>query len=1083
MSRPQNLDLPVCRGPIAWMAKNAVSANLLMIFLLAGGVLTLFRIKQEVFPDFELDVVSVSVAYPGSSPEEVEKGIVQAIEEAVRGIDGVEKVTSRSSEGAGVVNCELLMGADRQQVYQDVQQEVDRVRTLPDDAEEPRVRLVTRRREVMTLAVYGDEGERVLRDLADVVRDELLQHEKITQVDLAGVRDLEVRVSISQDALRAYGLTVGEVAALIRRASVELPAGGLKTAGGEILLRLKDRRDWAQEFAAIPVIRTEDGRQVLLGEIAAVEEGFEDVDQYTTYAGKRTAPIQVYRIGDQTPLEVAAATREVVDDLNAKLPPGIQIGILRDRSVIYRQRATLLVRNGCIGLVLVLFLLGTFLQARLAFWVAMGIPISFLGGLLFQPAWDVSINMISMFAYLIALGIVVDDAIVVGENIYEHHQRGYPFMQAAILGTREVAMPVTFSVLTNIVAFFPLFMVPGVIGKIWKVIPSVVVTVFAISLIECLFVLPAHLGHFKERELKGIRRWMNGRQQAFSAWFMRKVRDVYGPFLDRVLACRYITIAAAIAILLLTIGYVISGRIGMVTMPRVDADSSVVTAALPYGSPVERTELIRDRLVLAAQELGKEITREDSEQRVEVNGVYARIGGSFRGVAGGHVVQVRAYLADADNRPVNTKEFTQRWRSKVGPMVGLDGIRFESDRGGPGGGVALSVQLSHSDTAQLEQACRDAAAWLESFPNISDVDVGFSPGKEQLDFHILPAGLKLGLTSEGIARQVRHAFYGAEALRQQRGRNEIKVRVQLPQAERSSEKDIENLLIRTPAGTYVPLIEVAQPTRGRSYTSINHENGRRVLNVTADVTPVGEAEGMLSTFISEKFPELRDKYPGLGYGFTGRQHDFRQGMSALALGFVIAVLIVYVLLAIPFKSYVQPLVIMVSIPFGIVGAVIGHVIMGFDISMLSMMGVIALAGVVVNDSLILIEFANRRRAEGLNVHDAMLNAGVRRFRPIMLTTLTTFCGLSPMIFETSRQARFMIPMAISLGYGILFATAITLVLIPCLYMIVEEAREHIGGRRRRSHRAGAGQSSSAGGGAPPAAASGVVRSTPSESRA
>ena len=973
---------------------------------------------------------------------------MQAIEEAVRGVDGVEKVTSRSSEGLGVVNCELLLGADRQQVYQDVQQEVDRVRTLPDEAEEPEVRLVTRRRGVMTLALYGDEDERVLRDMAEQVRDELLQDERITQVDLEGVRSLEVVVSVSQNALRAYGLTVGALAQKIRTASVELPAGGLKTTGGEILLRVKDRRDWAEEFAAIPVIRTEDGRQVLLGEIARVEEGFEDTDAYTTYDGKRAVLIEVYRIGDQTPLVVAAATREIVKDLNAKLPPGIRIATLREFSRFYRQRAVLLGRNGCIGLVLVLLLLGTFLQARLAFWVAMGIPISFLGGLLFQPAWDVSINMISMFAYLIALGIVVDDAIVVGENVYEYHQRGFPFMKAAILGAREVAMPVTFSVLTNIVAFFPLFMVPGVIGKIWKVIPAIVVTVFAISLIECLFVLPAHLGHFKERKLKGIRRRLHDRQQRFSAWFVRKVREVYAPFLDRILAYRYITVAIALSILAVTIGYVASGRIGMVTMPRVDADASMATAALPYGSPVGQTERVRDRLVRAARELGEEITRQDRDRRVEVTGVFARIGAGFRGVSGGHVVEVRAYLADADIRPVNTKEFTERWRRKVGTIVGLDGMRFESDRGGPGGGVALSVLLSHSDTAQLEAACREAAEWLESFPSISDVDVGFSPGKEQMDFQILPAGLNLGLTSQEIARQVRYAFYGAEALRQQRGRNEIKVRVQLPIEERASEADIENLLIRTPAGTDVPLMEVAKPTRGRSYTSINHENGRRVLTVTADVNPVGAAEGMLRTFINEKFPELRDRYPGLGYGFTGRQHDFREGMSALALGFVVAVLIVYVLLAVPFRSYIQPLIIMMSIPFGVVGAVIGHVIMGYDLSMMSMMGVIALAGVVVNDSLVLIEFANRRRAEGMSVHDAMLNAGVRRFRPIMLTTLTTFCGLAPMIFESSRQARFMIPMALSLGFGILFATTITLALIPALFMIVEEARERLGWRGR-----------------------------------
>lgn len=1041
MTLHDDLSNSIKPGPIAWMARNSVTANLLMILLLAGGFIMLFNIKQEVFPAFEMDIVNISVAYPGASPEEVEKGIVQSIEEAVRGINGIEKVTSTAGEGGAVVSCEMLLGADRQQVYQEVEQEVARIRTLPLDAEEPVVNLATHKHGVMTLILYGDEEERVVRDLAETVREELLQDSHITVVEIEGVRKPEILVSISQDTLRAYDLTVTQLAGIINRASVELPAGGVKTDGGEILLRLRDRRDWAEEFKLIPVIKTTEGRQVLLGELATVEEGFEDVDSFGTFDGKRAALIEIYRVGEQTPLEVAAAVKKITEDLNSKLPPSMRLATQSDRSLIYKQRALLLGRNGLMGLTLVLAFLGIFLQARLAFWVAMGIPISFLGGLLFLPTWDVTINMISMFAFLIALGIVVDDAIVVGENIYDYQQQGLPLLDAAIIGTREVAMPVTFSVLTNIVAFFPLFMVPGTIGKIWKVIPAVVVTVFALSLVECVFILPAHLGHLKKRKVGPISKRLHEKQQAFSIWFMEKVRTVYGPFLDRVLSYRYFTVSIAIAVLVVTIAYVSTGRIGKVSMPRVDSDYATVTAALPYGTPVEHTEAVSDVLVAAAKELGDEIKKNDPKGRSEVTGIYADIGGSFRGTSGGHVVEVRAYLVDSDNRPVNTKVFADRWRKKVGPMPGVESMRFESDRGGPGGGAGLSVQLSHSDSAQLEKACQDASRWLEGFSNISDVDVGFSEGKEQFDFQILPAGLNLGLTSEEIARQMRANFYGAEALRQQRGRDEIKVRVQLPKEERMSEEDIDDLLIRTPAGTYVPLVEVARLTRGRSYTSIAREDGRRVLTVTADVTPIGEAESMLDKFIAEEFPVLKDAYPGLGYGFTGRQHDFRQGMSALMLGFVVAVLMIYFLLAVPFKSYTQPLIIMVSIPFGVVGAVIGHIIMGYDLSMMSMMGIIALSGVVVNDSLVLIEFANRRRAAGMSIHDAMLNAGVRRFRPIMLTTLTTFGGLAPMIFEQSRQARFMIPMALSLGYGIIFATAISLIIVPALYMIVEDAEK------------------------------------------
>jgi len=1025
-------------GPIAWMAMNPVTANVLMFSLLLGGVLTFMTIKQEVFPEFDLDTVNISVAYPGASPEEVEKGIVLAVEEGVRGIDGVDEVTSMAGEGAGRISCELLMGADRQSVYQDIKQEVDRITTMPEDAEEPRVSLVARRRGVVTLVLSGDETEKRLSDLAEQIREELLLDKDITQVDLEGIRNLEITARVSRDTLHAYGLTVSDIANAIDSASVERPAGGVKTDGGEVLVRIRDRRDWGGEFENIPILSTAGGRQVLLGELATVRDEFEDTDTFASYDGRRAVLIEVYRIGRQKPLVVAAAVKRMVADLNVKLPPTVRLDVLNDRSNIYRQRAALLSKNGAFGLMLVLALLAAFLEARLAFWVAMGIPISFLGGLILMPAMDVTINMISMFAFLIALGIVVDDAIVVGENVYEYRQRGMPFLKAAVIGTREVTMPVVFSVLTNIVAFFPLFWVPGVVGKIWKVIPAVVITVFAISLLECLFILPAHLGHGGTRTRRGFNLWFHERQQRFGERFLKAVRMGYGPFLDHVLAHRYITCGLALCVLIVTIGYLKSGRIGMVPMPRVDADYSIVTAVLPYGSPVQQTEKVRDHLVRAGRELGQEITDQDPRHRKQIQGVYAEIGRSFRGVSGGHVVEVRAYLTDPDERPVFTREFTQRWRAKVGAIAGLDALQFESDRGGPGGGASLSIQLSHSNTEELEKACRETGAWLDGFPNVSDVDPGFSAGKTQLDFTILPAGLNLGLTSKEIARQARNAFHGAEALRQQRGRNEVKVRVRLADGERNSEEDVRGLLVRTPAGTYVPLAEVAQPVRGRSYTSIDRRDGRRVLTVSANVTPYDASERMLATFIRDEFPRLRERYPGLGYGFAGRQEDLREGMAALRIGFLVAVLVIYVCLAVPLRSYGQPLIIMTSIPFGIVGAVIGHVVMGYSLSLMSMMGVIALSGVVVNDSLVLIDFANRSRQQGMDARDAMLNAGVRRFRAVMLTTLTTFGGLAPMIFEQSRQARFMIPMALSLGYGILFATLITLVIVPSLYMIVDD---------------------------------------------
>ncbi len=506
------------KGPIAWMVHNPVAANLLMVVLLVGGFLSLKSIKQEVFPDFELDTVSVTVPYPGASPEEVERGIVLAVEEAVRGLDGVDRVMATAREGAGMVVIEMLTGAERQKVYQDIQQEVNRITTFPEESEEPQIVLVSRKRRVISSILYGDLPEKSLVALGETLRDQLLQDPKITQVDLIGVKPYEISISISRENLQKYGLTLEGVALRIRQSALELPGGGIRTQNGEILVRMKDRRDLGQEFAQIPLIGTDSGDTVRLGDVAEISDAFEDTDQALTYEGKPAIMMDVYRVGKQTPIEVSNAVRAKIEELQPELPPGVGYTVLTDRADIYRQRAELLMKNGAIGLVLVLILLGFFLETRLAFWVAMGIPISFLGTIMLLPMFGVSINMISMFAFLIALGIVVDDAIVVGENVYEYHQRGMPFLQAAVTGAREVAIPVTFSVLTNMVTFMPILFVPGVMGKIWRVIPMVVVTAFAFSLIECLFVLPSHLGHSAGRPRTGIGQWIHLRQQRFSHW-------------------------------------------------------------------------------------------------------------------------------------------------------------------------------------------------------------------------------------------------------------------------------------------------------------------------------------------------------------------------------------------------------------------------------------------------------------------------------------------------------------------------------------------------------------------------------------
>ena len=1030
-------------GPIRWMAGHSVAANLIMLLCLLGGLYALLKIKQEVFPDLALDIVQIQVAYPGASPEEVESGILLAIEEAIRGLDGVDEILSVGGQDSGTVTAELLVGADVQTVAQDIQGEVDRITTFPEDAEKPEVRIASRRREVLSVVLYGAADLLVLHDLAEKARDQLLQDDSITQVDVTGVPPLEIGIEISQENLRRYGMTLDDVATRLRNAAVDIPGGGIKTAGGEILIRMKERRDYGRQFARLPIITASDGSKVLLEQIATIRDRFADTDRYITYNGQPAVILDVYRVGDQTPIQVSDAVRRRLEDsIRPALPPGIEAAIHHDRSDIYRQRVHLLLTNGAMGLVLVLVVLGLFLEARLAFWVMMGIPISFLGSFLFLPASGVTVNMISLFAYIIAIGIVVDDAIVVGENVYDYHQQGVPFLKAAVRGAREVALPVVFSVLTNIVTFLPIYFIPGRTGKIFQMIPVVVCTVFLISLGECLFVLPAHLGHQRDRRRRGPFAWLHARQQAFSRGFAHWVRNRYGPFLELTLRHRYVTISVAVGVLAVLGSYALSGRMGFGLFPTVESDRSEATLMLPYGSPVAKTETIMRRLVAGAQQVVAE-----SGHPELVEEIIADVGGE-----GSHTGRVRVELAPPEIRDkiMTTARFTNRWREIVGEVTGAEYLKFADDSGGPGGrGRALSVQLSHSDIDVLERASTDLAETIATYPRVKDVDDGFQPGKQQLDFAVKPEGKSLGLTARDVARQVRSCFYGAEVVRQQRKRNEIKAMVRLPEAERSSEQTINDLVIRTPAGAYVPLREVATYSRGRAYTTINRRNGRRVVEVSADVTPRSKAGEVLEDLKASALGKLTANYPGLRYSFEGHRADMRESFASLKVSYPLAMLAVYVLLAIPFRSYTQPLIVMVSIPFGVVGAIVGHLIMGYDLSIISMFGIVALSGVVVNDSLIMIDFANRRKAEGgLNHHDAIFSAAIQRFRPILLTTLTTFGGLAPMIFETSRQARFLIPMALSLGFGIVFATLITLVIVPSLYLAVEDVKHGAASARR-----------------------------------
>ena len=1017
-------------GPIKWMVTHPVAANLLMIICLLGGFYFYTMSTKEVFPSYSLDTISVSMAYPGASPEEVEQGIVLPIENELRDIDGLGEISSFANEGSARVVAEVLEVDEIIRISQDIKNSVDRITTFPVEAENLKVTVDNRRRDVISLALYGNASEKSLRSAAEMVQGILEQDNRIGSVELSGARDYEIHIEISIENLRRYDLRLSDVADKVRKVALELGGGRIKTDKGEILVRMSERRDYAHQFKDIPIITRNNGSRILLGDIAKVSEGFDDSNNFAFYNDKPAVLFDIYRIGKQTPVSVVNAVMDNIEQLNQTLPGDIEIATFNDRSKIFKQRAQLLLKNGIIGLLLVVFFLALFLDMRLAFWVSMGIPISFLGAFLLFPFTDFTVNIVSMFAFIIALGIVVDDAIVTGENVYHYRQKGYSPLKAAVEGAREISLPITISVMTNMVAFLPLLFVPGRMGKVFSVIPIVVIIVFLFSLIESLFILPAHLTFKKQGKKKPTTKFQKliTYQKSFNDKFELFVKHVYAPFLQGfVLKYRYVSFAIFIAILVVVIGYVKSGRMGMTLFPRVESDFAYAEAKLRIGSPYNQAKGVQERLINAAKEV------------ISENGG-AQLSDGVRSSINENTVKIRVYLTDSDVRPISTREFTQIWREKVGDIAGLESLSLLSNRGGPGSGAAITVELSHQDTQILDKAAVMLAEALEQFPNTKDIDDGSAQGKKQFDFKMKDLGYTLDFDTSSVARQVRSAFYGSEVFKQQRGRNEVRVLVRLPEEQRSSQYYMKNLMIKAPYGSEVMLDDVVEMVEGRAYTTINRRDGRRVIQVQADVEPPSQANSVIATIQKDTLPELEQRFPGLSYSFEGHQAEIRDSISSLLWGLFAILFVMYALLAVLFSSYSQPFMILIAIPFGAVGAIIGHLVMGYSLSVISLFGIMALAGVVVNDSLILVDFANRRRKKSKNPIESIIEAGVQRFRPVTLTTLTTFIGLTPMIFETSRQAKFLIPMALSLGFGILFATLLTLILIPSLYMIIEDIK-------------------------------------------
>ena len=1047
------------KTPVTWMAKNHVAANLLMGFILLSGLFAMLQTKIETFPEFSLDQVQIQVPYLGASPAEVEEGVCQRIEERLRGLEGVRRITSTASEGMGVVSVEMERGVDMSRMLDDIKNEVDRIDTFPEETEKPVIKEMIRRNRVIDVVVHGDVSEKALKVAAERVRDDLRNAPNISQVELSGVRVDEISIEISEKALRRHNLTLAQVRAAVARTSLDMPGGSVKGEGGEILVRTKGRLYTGQDYEDVVVLTRPDGTSLKLGQIATVIDGFEDSDLISRFNGNAAAVIQVYRTGDQSALEISDYVVEYIVDNQGQMHEGIHLDYSRDDARLLRSRLDLLLRNARLGLAFVFICLSLFLDLRLAFWVMLGIPISFMGAFVLMGPFDASINMISLFAFIIALGIVVDDAIVVGENIFSHRERGKPFLRAAIDGALEVGTPVIFSVLTSVAAFMPLLFVEGMMGKIMGVIPVIVISVLLLSLVESLLILPAHLSS----EGKGLINRLIDRlfrkpiewHDRTAAWVDRKLKQFmekrYIPTLRLSLANPLASAALATAMMLITAGWISGGHIKFVFMPQIDSDWLTISVNMPQGTTVDQTAAVVQHIERASLRARDEIDTQRGSNRASIfRNVFTSIGDqpmgrrthfSATGPVGGraHLAEVTVELLPSEERDLSSADIEAQVRREVGEIPGPESVIFSSNlfSGNP-----IEIELASDDFDQLLEAVDRLKNEIATYPGTGNIDDSFQQGKLEMKLSLKPQARTLGLTMADLASQVRYGFYGGQALRLQRGSDDVRIMIRYPQEERRTLGDIEQMRIRTPPGGEIPFAEVAMVQLGHGYASIQRVDGQRIVTVSASVDEKQANADEINRDLQVRFlPALMQDYPGLQYRYAGEQRERADSMQSLAFNFVIALFAIYVLLAVPFRSYTQPFVIMSAIPFGIIGAVWGHVLMGIDLTMLSVMGIVALSGVVVNDSLVLLSFYNKLRAEGMERDRALMEAGKQRFRPILLTSLTTFFGLLPMILEKSMQARFLIPMAVSLGFGILFATGIILIGVPTGMKLLEKVQE------------------------------------------
>lgn len=1032
------------KGIIAWFARNSVAANLLMIILLLAGLGAVLTIKKQAFPEIQLEQVNIRVPYLGAAPQEVESGVIDKIEESIRGVNGIKRIRSTAVEGLGTVVAEIASGYDIQEVMEEIKTQVNSISTLPEQTERPVVYRIRFQSNVLWLSLFGDATEQTLKELAKQIRDEIKKQPGVSKVDVVAARNYEVAVEIPEHRLREYGLTFEQVVSAIRGSSVDLPGGSIRSESGNILLRTKGQAYYQNDFDNIVLVKNADGTRLLLSDIATVTDGFIERARLATFNGQNSVSIRIDAVGEDDTLRIAETVKQYVEKKRTELPPSVSLDYWGDSSYYLQGRLDLMTDNLLMGVLLVLIALTLFLEFRIAFWVMVGIPVCFLGALAMLPLpfFDVSINMISLFGFILVLGIVVDDAIIIGESAYSEIEKRGKSTDAVIAGAKKVAMPATFGVLTTIAAFVPMLMVGGAQSAIWGSIAWVVVLCLTFSIIESKLILPAHianmdtkpwdpdkggiyaLGRFGSNTLKKIR-------GAVSRGLNNFIEQRYRPLIEKCIEFRYVTMAAFFAMLILMFGVMSAGFVRWVFFPDVPNDFMQATVQMEEGASNEATVLAIKEIEAALMRVDQQLLSEGEDMVVKHRLVFLN-----SDTAGQIVVE----LDKSEGREVDSFEIGRRWREQIPEIPGLKAFKLSNS--GFGGGADIALQLRGTNLDNLQKATAELKLALAAYEGVFDIEDNLLGGNDEIVLALKPEADLMGITLADLARQVRYGFYGAEAQRIQRNGEEIKVMVRYPREERRSIGDLENMRIRTANGGEVPFSQIATYTLQPSFSAINRVNGERAVTITAAADKARIEPGKVVAEVRRTvIKELEQKYPGVTGELDGASQDEMDAQRDLMKAAVFALFCIYALMAVPLKSYAQPLIIMSVIPFGLIGAVIGHMVLGLSMSIMSVFGLVALAGVVVNDSLIMVDFVNRARAEGVAIKQAVVQAGTQRFRAILLTSLTTFVGLAPIVLERSLQAKIVIPMAVSLAFGILFATVITLVLIPALYVMLEDVKK------------------------------------------